>query len=133
MIKKPGPPKGTKHDKMPRSEFGKNLIAIRRKKGISQVELAKKLGLHQRMISHYEGNTEGPTFDMMKKIAEALNVNLAVLIGVSKNGKTETETLPSKAIQKRWPVIAKLPHKDQQNLVRMIDGLALQKKKKKPQ
>ena len=124
MSKKPGPKKGTKHDQRPRSEFASRLITVRKKKGLSQVQLAEKMGVNQGFISHYEGDSEGPTPELLKRFAVALGVSVKVLLGdvqIESGGPP-----PPKAIQKRLDMISRLPQKDQQTIARIIDGLASQ-------
>ena len=60
--------------------FGDNLKDIRTKKNISQGELAEMIGVHATHISRYERNLTSPSVDVMKKIAEALNVTADQLI-----------------------------------------------------
>ncbi len=87
-------------------------------------KLAEKMGVNQGFISHYEGNSEGPTPDLLKRFAAALGVSVKVLLGdVQVEG---SGPLPPKSIQKRLPMISKLPQKDQQTLARIIDSLASQ-------
>jgi transcriptional regulator with XRE-family HTH domain len=122
MSRKPGPKKGMKRNERTRSEFAKNLIAIRQKKGISQVELGKRMGLSQRVISFYEGRSEGPSPELLTRFALALGVDPKELIGMKKS--VPPEDLPSRALQKRWSVLAKLPEEDQKYIAKTIDMLA---------
>ena len=52
------------------------LIAQRLKQGISQGELAEKIGTRQSAISRFESGSYNPTVQFLYKIADALNVNL---------------------------------------------------------
>ena len=60
--------------------FGDNLKAIRIQKGISQGQLADMMGIHSTHISRYERNQTIPSVDVVKKLADLLEVSTDVLI-----------------------------------------------------
>ncbi|WP_052598403.1 helix-turn-helix domain-containing protein [Aureispira sp. CCB-QB1] len=62
-------------------EIGKIIMNLRKDKGWSQSELAKKTDVSQVMIGKYERGDAIPSFDVAKKIADALEVSLEVLGG----------------------------------------------------
>lgn len=43
-----------------RPDFGTRMAELRKAAGYTQVELAKQLGISQRMISYYEGRADPP-------------------------------------------------------------------------
>jgi ribosome-binding protein aMBF1 (putative translation factor) len=56
------------------------VIAYRIKHGITQAELARRIGTKQSAISRFESGSENPTIDFLKKIAKALGVKLSFKI-----------------------------------------------------
>ena len=50
-------------------------------RGMSQVELAKAMGLSSTSITHFERGTRKPSFDNLRKLAAALNVSTDYLLG----------------------------------------------------
>ena len=48
----------------------------REKKGLSQTELANRVGLKQTTISQYENGFRKPNLSMAKKLADALEISL---------------------------------------------------------
>ena len=48
---------------------------------MSQVELAKATGLPPTSIAHFEGGGRKPSFDSLRKLANALNVTTDYLLG----------------------------------------------------
>ena len=70
----------------------KTVIAILRQKrldaGISQRALAEKSGLHRTEINRIESGRHIPLYDNIKKIADALNVNL--VLDIKTNDKNES-------------------------------------------
>lgn len=54
------------------------VIEARMKKGVTQEELARKIGTKQSVISRLERGNANPTIAFLKKMARALNTNLEV-------------------------------------------------------
>lgn len=54
---------------------------IRKEKGLTQVELAEKLGVQQSTISHIENELRDPSVDLLFKLAEVLEVTVEELVG----------------------------------------------------
>lgn len=52
------------------------LKEFREKKGLSQTELAHRVGLKQTTISQYESGSRRPNLSMAKKLADALEITL---------------------------------------------------------
>jgi transcriptional regulator with XRE-family HTH domain len=61
--------------------FGKRLLEARKKKGISQEELAKKLKTKGPAIGRYERDEMKPSIEAAAKIANILEVSLDYLVG----------------------------------------------------
>jgi len=57
------------------------LKELRESKGLSQVQLAKELGLNHRTISQYENGTREPDIDTIKKLIKYFNVTAGQLLG----------------------------------------------------
>jgi transcriptional regulator with XRE-family HTH domain len=61
--------------------FSKRLKKIREEKKLSQAELAQKADLQTAAISHFETGQRKPSFDNLKRLADALNVSVDFLLG----------------------------------------------------
>jgi transcriptional regulator with XRE-family HTH domain len=61
--------------------FGDTLKDLREQRGMTQKELAEKLGSSKSTISMMENGKRFPSFDMLKNIASALNVAPSALLG----------------------------------------------------
>lgn len=57
-----------------KKQFGKRLQQVRSSGGLTQEELAEKVGLTIESISNMERGIHGPSFDNLEKIVAALNV-----------------------------------------------------------
>jgi transcriptional regulator with XRE-family HTH domain len=114
-----------------KSNFDKNLQEIRKKKGLTQAQLANITGLSRRMIGHYETMVKRPSLDNVIKIANALDVSIDELLGISKTSSKLKEPEISYNTMKKASVIDKLPVKDQEKIFSLINELAKKNKLKK--
>ena len=64
-----------------KKEFAKDLRHFRQLKGISQSELANKLGTTQRRISYFELGKIEPDIDTLCRIAKFFDVSVDELLG----------------------------------------------------
>ena len=56
-----------------RKRIGHRIYELRKKAGLSQAELAEKIGINSNNISRIEHGRYNVGFDMLQKIAEAFN------------------------------------------------------------
>ncbi len=62
--------------------FGNNLIKLRKRKNITQMELAEILGVSYSTIAMYETNKRQPRMDVVVKIANYFDVPISELIEI---------------------------------------------------
>jgi len=79
----------------PQNLFPQRLSAARLRRGLSQDDLAKRANLQPSAISHFETGTRKPSFDNLKRLADALEVSADYLLGRSSEpfGIAEAEPL----------------------------------------
>ena len=63
------------------SGFSERLSALRKSAGMTQAELAKKLGISKSSVSMYECGNREPEFGLLEKMADLLQVDMNVLLG----------------------------------------------------
>ena len=59
--------------------FSRNLIKYRKLKGLSQRDLANKVGISQRMINYYENNPTSIQIEKIKLLADSLDCKISDL------------------------------------------------------
>lgn len=69
--------------------FGDTLLKIRKKKNISQEQLAQKVGVTRQTVSNWELNITIPNIDDLKKISDALNISYDKLLNANSNKNEE--------------------------------------------
>lgn len=56
-------------------EFGDELARIRRERGLTQVALAQRIGVHPSQLHRYEVGEAQPTLDVIRRLCVALSVS----------------------------------------------------------
>jgi len=67
--------------KMSSQKFPDRLRAMRELRQLSQTQLATRSGLQPSVISHFETGRRVPSFDNLRRLAEALEVTADYLLG----------------------------------------------------
>ena len=62
-------------------DFGQRLKTVREMRELSQAELAEKARLQPSAVSHFETGTRKPSFDNLRRLADALKVTTDYLLG----------------------------------------------------
>lgn len=101
--------------------FSKRLKIIREEKKVTQAELAKKADLQTAAISHFETGQRKPSFENLKRLADALNVSIDYLLGreIRESGDIA---------EKIFRDFEKLSMDDQQKIQEFAEFLALKDK-----
>jgi ribosome-binding protein aMBF1 (putative translation factor) len=80
-IKEPGLRK--EYEKLqPEFALIKAIIEARKEKGLTQKRLAEKIGTKQSVISRLEIGRANPSFNFLKRLAQALNTRLEIKFAV---------------------------------------------------
>jgi transcriptional regulator with XRE-family HTH domain len=101
--------------------IGQRLARLRKERGFTQNELAKKMGFVQALISEYERDKIRPFADILIRFAIALNVSLDEIVGLKEN--KEKHLQPNLRLIKRIHKIVKLPKSKQKYILKILDSL----------
>jgi transcriptional regulator with XRE-family HTH domain len=104
------------------AEIGARLAQLRKDKGITQIELAERLGLSQPMISDYERGELRLHGELIMQIAAILDVTADEILGLHTEKKASGKTPKNRRLQRRLEQIDKLAKRDQDALLRTIDA-----------
>src|SRR5690242_13883635 len=99
--------------------FAERLKAARTLRGLSQADLASAAKLQGSAVSHFETDTRSPSFDNLRKLADALHVTTDYLIG-----RSDSPNLSSATTSKLYSKVEKLTARDIEFLEQMVDELA---------
>ena len=70
------------------------LSQLRKKKGLSQAELAERLHVNQASVSRWEKGAGAPSADVLQKLSEILEVSAGVLLSGEASAFDGQSTLP---------------------------------------
>jgi len=107
------------------SGFGQRLIALRRLRGMTQVQLAEAIDSTQRAISHYETFGGYPPAPVLVVLAKALGVTADELLGIKPpRPDARSEDPETRRLWRKFQQVSALPEKDQRAVIRLINSLA---------
>ena len=108
------------------SSFGPRLTALRKARGLTQIELAEATGTTQRSISYYENDDGVPPASIVVLLAKTLQVSTDELLGMNPAlREDQPDNDPeTRRLWKRFRVVTQLPERDQRAVIRLINSLA---------
>jgi len=101
--------------------FGKRLVIARKKKKLTQDDLAAALNTKAPVIGRYERDEMKPSIEAATKLAQLLEVSLDWLVGTT---DAELDTVTINRIQD----INKLPQKDKELVFEFLDSFISNRK-----
>jgi transcriptional regulator with XRE-family HTH domain len=105
--------------------FAKNVADYRRKKGLSQYDLAQLSGISRTMISHYEREGMFPPADRLQTLADSLDVPVYKLFksqGDEKSADTDLYGIDPRSVKKLRDILS-LPAEDRNDLYRILNKM----------
>ena len=124
MARKPHPDRG------PRPKQGQRLLDFRETASLSQVELAKAIGVANANMAHWEWSENPPRAEMLPKLAKVLGVRIEDLLGSSAALPDLKKQRPVGEVQKAFEEVRKLPRKQQRKIVETVYALVHEYKRK---
>ena len=107
--------------------LGTKIKEIRKEQGLSQGDLGKLSGIHEKLVSKYENERIVPTADTLKKIAQALHISTDYLIfdNVPKEGKIELSDLELFSMFKE---VENMGDNERETIKNVIDAMIVKSK-----
>lgn len=108
------------------TDFGERLAAIRKARGLTQVQLAEAAGTTQRAISYYETQAGFPPVPAVIALAQVLKVSTDELMGIEEPTSDLLQDDPeTRRLWKKFQQVRDLPEKDQRAVIRLVNSLAV--------
>jgi transcriptional regulator with XRE-family HTH domain len=101
--------------------IGQRLARIRKERGYTQVELAKKIGTIQSLVSAYERDKLRLTAEMTIRFATALDISTDDLLHPKEKNKNLRK--PSLKVMRRMEQIESLPPRKQSFVLSALDSI----------
>lgn len=77
--------------------LGEQIQKIRKRAGLTQAELGRRLGVSGSMVGQWEGNHRAPKYETIARIAKALDVTVEYLFGLCDSPPLDETDDPIKA------------------------------------
>lgn len=103
-------------------KFAERLKTLRKKKSLSQQDLADKIGVHFTQVSRYERGDFKPNTDAMNKIAKALDTTVDFLMNGTTSEVAQNAGL-DKEIISRFKIIQDFDNAHKKTALFLLDAL----------
>lgn len=74
--------------------LNQQIRTLRSVRGMSQVELARRLGVTKQSVSNWENDNIQPSIEMLRKLADIFSVSTDYLLGLEKEEFIDVSGLP---------------------------------------
>ena len=101
-------------------KFPEHLALLRKERGLTQPQLAEKIGLHVAQIRRYEAGTSQPTLDVIRSLAVALGVSADELL-FAKNERGPDDTL-----KLQFEAVSRFTTEEKHVVKSLLEGMILQ-------
>lgn len=105
--------------------MGQRLARLRKERGITQQELAERLGVSQPIVSDYERAALRPHGDLIVKLTKILRISSDELLGLTPAPRSHGR-VKSCSLLRRIQQLDQLPVRDQQAVPRTLDAFLSQ-------
>lgn len=78
---------------MEKQTMGEIISTLRKENGMTQKDLAEKMGVTDKAVSKWERNLSCPDISSIPRLAEALDTSVEALMDVQPKGEQENETV----------------------------------------
>jgi transcriptional regulator with XRE-family HTH domain len=102
---------------------GQRLARLRKERGYTQVDIAKKIGIIQTLISDYELDKLRLSAEMAVRYAMALDITVDDLLAPKTAAKRKDSKQPSLKLVRRMDEIEKLPPRQQAFVLSALDSI----------
>ena len=105
--------------------IAQRLVRLRKERGLTQAQMAKRLGVSQPVVSDYERGGLRLHGELILKVAEILDVSANELLGLDTKASPKKRG-PQSQLEKQMAAIASLPRKEQQQLLAVVEAFISQ-------
>jgi len=106
-------------------DLGQRIAALRKQRGMTQVQLAEQLGVAQQTLAHYEAGRLRLLAGALPTLAEQLGVSVEDLIGITAK-RTNSKRGPASKLQQQLEQVSQLPKAQQRFVMQVLDTVLQQ-------
>lgn len=99
--------------------FSARFLQLRRQQGLTQPQMADKVGIHLTQVRRYESGEAQPSLDILKRIAVTFNVSADWLIF------EEGEREPQDELKLKFEAVKQMDEDEQKSITSILDAMIL--------
>lgn len=103
-------------------DLGQRIAALRRDRGLTQVQLAEAMGVAQQTVAHYEAGRLRLLAGALPTLADVLGVSVEELVGTP-NRRVAGKRGPKGKVQQQLEQIEALPKAKQRVIAQVLDSM----------
>jgi transcriptional regulator with XRE-family HTH domain len=107
-------------------DLGQRIAALRKARGLTQVQLAEHLGVAQQTLAHYEAGRLRLLVGALPTLTEHLGVSVEELIGTPAAKRLAGKRGPAPKFQQQLERVSQLPKARQRVVIEVLDSLLAQ-------
>jgi transcriptional regulator with XRE-family HTH domain len=119
-------PQVPKHELKPldlgNETIGQRIAGLRKERGLSQADLAERIGISRQLVASYERERVRLYDEMVARFALALGVSADEILGLDQAGNTDTKH-PSLRVTRRLRELEQLPEPKRKAILKTLDDL----------
>jgi transcriptional regulator with XRE-family HTH domain len=101
------------------NDLGSRLIALRKKEGLTQMELAQKIDISHTQVTRYENKGVQPPADVLRKIADVFGVSIDYLVNGTAEEKAQTALTDAELIR-QFKEVEQLPDNEKKTILNVL-------------
>jgi transcriptional regulator with XRE-family HTH domain len=125
VISYPGVVPRSQIDQHAASDFPQRLAALRRQRGLTQQQLADRVGVHAQQLKRYEAGASQPTLDVIRNLAVALGTTSDYMLF------DKEERGPDDDLRLQFEAVSRFDAEDRKTARALLDGLILRHEAKR--
>lgn len=114
----------TNQEKAFYKELGDRVATLRKQNHLTQVQMAKQLGVSQQQVASYEAGRVKIPVSALPKLTAILSTSVEQIVGIEKKKRRG----PASRLQQQIEQISHLPRSKQKLVMEMLDALIVQEK-----
>ncbi|MGV7959575.1 helix-turn-helix transcriptional regulator [Photorhabdus tasmaniensis] len=105
--------------------FSTRFLQLRKQQGLTQPQMADKVGIHLTQVRRYESGEAQPSLDILKRIAITFNVSADWLIF------EEGEREPQDELKLKFEAVKQMDEEEQRSVTSVLDAMILKHQAKR--
>lgn len=105
--------------------FSARFLQLRRQHGLTQPQMADKVGIHLTQVRRYESGETQPSLDILRRIAVTFNVSADWLIF------EEGEREPQDELKLKFEAVKQMDEEEQKSIASILDAMILKHQAKR--